>query len=107
MNYAAAANQMELEGMPRANNRFVRAWRESNAELSAYFKDAEREGGLLVPAIAAGLCGASRGRLNQLMEEGRFTRFQHFGRPWISRREFEAWIYSERDKGGRPPKAEN
>lgn len=90
--------------MPKSNNRFARAWRESNAELKAFFDDAERENGLLPPAVTAGLCGVSQSRLNQLMDGGRFTRFEHFGRPWISRREFEAWVNSERDKGGRPPK---
>lgn len=104
MNYAAAADQMELAGMPKSNNRFARAWRESNAELAAWCKDSEREKGLLPPGIAASLCGVSQSRLNQLMDAGRFTRFEHFGRPWVSRREFEAWVYSERDKGGRPPK---
>ncbi len=103
MNYAALADQFELEGMPKSQNRFAVAWRETKAEFDAYLKEAEREGGLLLPSMAARLVGLHRSRIHQLLAEGRFTKFEHLDQVWISRREFAAWVHSERDKGGRPP----
>lgn len=105
MNYAAVADQFELEGMPKSSNRFALAWSESKAEFEAFYRDYEREGGLIPPAMAARLVGVHRSRVHQLLDAGELTKFEHVGQVFVSKREFVAWIHAERDKGGRPKKA--
>jgi hypothetical protein len=98
----SAALQFELPAMPDPQTRFAKAWKESQADWDAYMRDAKREDGLLLPAMAARLIGVSRQRLDQLMTAERLTRFEHFDRVWLSRLQLAHWVREERSKGGRP-----
>jgi hypothetical protein len=105
MNYAAEASQIEFSDMPRAQNRFVRAWEETKSDYQAFKRDFEHEEALLMVSMVAKLIGVHRSRIHQLLSEGKLTKFEHFDLIYVSKREVLAWLYSERDKGGRPSKA--
>lgn len=105
MNFAAEASQIEFLDMPKAQNRFVKAWEETKSDFKAFKRDFDREEGLLMPSMVTKLCGVSKSRVWQLVEEQELTRFEHFDLVYVSKREVLAWLYSQRDKGGRPSKS--
>jgi hypothetical protein len=87
-----------METLPKREQKKVRtAW-----DQYEEFKIIVRErGGVIPPAVAAGLGGVSRERISQLMQKGTLERVELGTFVFITADSFSSWVVSER-KSGRP-----
>ena len=86
--------QLELAGIPAETK--SKGW---IAQLRAYQKDSNEQGGLITKGQAVALLELSATRVTQLLSQGLLEEFEHFGKKLVSANQCEA-LYRAKREGG-------
>lgn len=69
-------------------------------QVKRYQADSEKAGGLILQVQACALLEISNQRMSQLVQEGRFTQYEHFGKRLLGAEEVIAFSKIKRSRGG-------